>query len=483
MQKSKLTLAVIGALFAMSAEAGTYVLQANKWGAAQEAAVAAAGGRVVYASAGAGIAVVDSDNADFASSMKASRTVTDVDADVVLNFEKPVVSDPIELSIANPGAETFAPQQWALRAVQAPEAWAATGITGQGVRVAVVDGGVYAAHVDLREKVDLAYSRNFTAPSGATAGGCTNAPTNWNCDTGTFWHGTHVSGIIAANATGANQNVGTIGVAPNATIISVKALHNGSGSFGWVIAGMLYAATPIAEGGAGADIINMSLGAETPRKQNGGLVAALNRAVNYATARGSLVVVAAGNSGYDMDKPPSAVQVAPGVFEPLGPSTIVVPAESGNAIAISATGPYDFAHGATNFTRPASYSNYGSFIWLAAPGGDFALPGNDICSYARNPAPTTGLQRCWALDMVISTVRGVDPPGGVTISSYGWAAGTSMAAPAVAGVAALIKQRFPNATPAQLKTKLAQSAVDLGKPGQDNFYGHGFVNALRAVTQ
>jgi subtilisin family serine protease len=479
MQKSKLTLAVIGALLATSAQAGSYVLQANKWGAAQEAAVAAAGGRVVYASAGAGIAVVDSDNADFASAMKASRTVTDVDADVVLNFEKPVVSEPVEASIANAAAETFGPIQWWLRAVQAPDAWAATGITGQGVRVAVVDGGVHAAHVDLREKVDLVRSRNFTVPSGSTAGGCTSAPGNWNCDTGTFWHGTHVSGIIAANASAPNQNVGTIGIAPNATIISVKALHNGSGSFGWVIAGILYAATPIAEDGAGADIINMSLGAETPRKQNAGLVAALNRAVNYATARGSLVVVAAGNSGYDMDKPPASVEVAPGVFEPLGPSTIVVPAESGNAIAISATGPLGFGLGATDYSRPASYSNYGNFIWLAAPGGDFALPGSAVCTYQRNNPTTTALQLCWVLDMVISTSRG----SGASISSYSWAAGTSMAAPAVAGVAALIKQRFPNATPAQLKTKLAQSAVDLGKAGQDNFYGHGFVNALRAVTQ
>jgi subtilisin family serine protease len=58
-----------------------------------------------------------------------------------------------------------------------------------------------------------------------------------------------------------------------------------------------------------------------------------------------------------------------------------------------------------------------------------------------------------------------------------------MATPAVAAVAALIKQRFPNATPAQLKTKLAQTADDAGKVGQDNFYGNGYVNAYRAVTQ
>jgi subtilisin family serine protease len=473
MQKSKLTLAVIGALFATTAHAGSYVLQANKWGAAQEAAVAAAGGRVLYASAGAGIAVVDSDNPDFAAAMKASRTVTDVDADVVLDFQMPKVSEEtmVDASILNPAGETFWAAQWAPRAVQAPEAWAA-GYTGLGVRVAVVDGGVHATHVDLVGRVDTERSRNFTSPSGATAAGCTNLPGNWNCDRGTFWHGTHVEGIIAAGA----DNVGILGIAPRSTIISVKALHNGSGSFGWVIAGMLYAADPIAEGGAGADIINMSLGAETPRRQNAGLVAALNRAVNYANARGALVVVAAGNSAYDMDKPPASVEVSPGVFAPLGPSTIVVPAESGAAIAVSATGPLGFGHGATDFSRPASYSNYGNFVWLAAPGGDFMLPGNAVCSLPRAPSGSI-IQLCWALDMVMSTVRGT------TNGNYNWSAGTSMAAPVVAGVAALIKQRFPNASAAQLKTKLAQSATDEGKPGQDNFYGHGFVNAYRAVTQ
>jgi subtilisin family serine protease len=81
--------------------------------------------------------------------------------------------------------------------------------------------------------------------------------------------------------------------------------------------------------------------------------------------------------------------------------------------------------------------------------------------------------------MVISSSRG----SGASNSSYSFAAGTSMAAPAVSAVAALIKQRFPNATPAQLKTKLAQSADDEGKVGQDNFYGRGYVNARKAVTQ
>ena len=89
-------------------------------------------------------------------------------------------------------------------------------------------------------------------------GGC--AATAYNCDTGTFWHGTHVAGIIAAidNATG------VIGIAPKATIVPVKALHGGSGSFGAVVAAVLYAGDHSATGGR-ADIINMSLGAVFPK--------------------------------------------------------------------------------------------------------------------------------------------------------------------------------------------------------------------------
>ncbi len=481
MQKSKLTLAVIGALFAMSAEAGTYILQANKWGAAQAAAVAAAGGTVLYASAGAGMAVVESSNPGFAQAVKATRSVAQVDADAVLNFDVPQSYGEVEaevgVSLTN---ETFWNVQWAPSAIQAPEAWNA-GFTGLGVRVAVIDGGVHNTHVDLDGRVDTGRSRSFVPapppPPPPAVPDPNPCQIRYNCDTGTFWHGTHVSGIVAARG---DNGIGTVGIAPDATIIAVKGLHSGTGSFGSIIAAILYSATSIEEGGAGAHIINMSLGAETPRRQNAGLVAALNKAVNYATANGALVIVAAGNSGYNMDKPPATVEVAPDVFEPLGPSTIVVPAESGNAIAISATAPIGWLLGATNFSTPTSYTNYGSFVWMSGPGGDTAYPGNENCAVARRPAGTGVVANpCWVFDLVFAPSRGA----GASISSYSWAGGTSMAAPAVAGVAALIKQRYPNATPAQLKTKLAQSASDVGKTGQDPMHGHGFVNALRAVTQ
>ena len=113
MQKSKLTLAVIGALLATSAEAGTYILQANKWGAEQAAAVAAAGGTVRYASAGAGLAVVDSDNANFLSALRSSRAVQLAVEDMPLQFKMPGSME-LESEAINPGNEGFWNAQWAV---------------------------------------------------------------------------------------------------------------------------------------------------------------------------------------------------------------------------------------------------------------------------------------------------------------------------------------------------------------------------------
>ena len=129
-----------------------------------------------------------------------------------------------------------------------------------------------------------------------------------------------------------------------------------------------------------------------------------------------------------------------------------------------------FALGATDFSRPASYSNFGSsLVYVSGPGGDFALPGEDLCTLPTTTVPVT--IPCWAFDMVLSTSR----------AGYTWSAGTSMSAPAVSAVAALIKQKDPGATPNKLKNKLKQSASDAGKKGHDNFHGHGFVNADAAV--
>ena len=128
--------------------------------------------------------------------------------------------------------------------------------------------------------------------------------------------------------------------------------------------------------------------------------------------------------------------------------------------------------GATNFSRPASYSNFGkSIVHFAAPGGDDVFPGNANCNVGGFVLP------CFVADFVIS-------PGSLAPDNTGYffADGTSMAAPAAAGVAALIIEKNGGPMkPAQVEAALRHSADDLGKPGKDEFYGHGFVNAFRAV--
>lgn len=447
-----LVFSVVVAVGAVSAQATprTYVVNAPHWGQDQAAAVAAAGGSVDFSHDGAGLAVVSSEADDFAARLRASGAFSSVDEDMVVEWQKPTQTVALEELAVTPNDHYYRYIQWAPQAVDAPAAWDA-GYTGRGVRVAIVDGGIHSTHIDLRTNLDVAASRSFV-PGFA-----------FNQDTGTLWHGTHVAGIVAA----ANNSIGSVGIAPDATLVGVKVLHSGSGSFGWVIAGILYAATPLAEGGGGADIINMSLGAVFPRGGGntgaGPLVAAMAKAVNYADRHGVLVVSAAGNDGLDLDQ---------------SASLISVPAESGSGIAVSSTGPVGFALGATNFRRQASYTNIGtSVIHVAAPGGDFALPGNAGCTLPFSTGSGSATIPCWAFDMVISTSRG----SGASISSYTWTAGTSMAAPAASAVAALIKQKNPGISLGELKAKLAQSADDEGKKGTDPVYGKGFVNAGRAV--
>lgn len=453
---SVLVVAVALASFA-SASATDYVLSANKWTNAQSAAVAAAGGTVVFSHGQSGIGLATSDAPDFLSRVNASGAFQTATADEVVQWQHPVADYTaaegeaigVEAAAINPSDDRFYPIQWAHAAVGSPAAWAA-GCTGAGARVAVLDGGIYTGHQDLQGAVDMACSASFV----------TGQP--FNNDTGNFWHGTHVAGIVGAR----DNNVGVVGIAPESTIIGVKVLHGGSGSFGSVIGGILYASDPAAFGAAGcarADIINMSLGAEFPKNNGGGpLVAALNKAVNFAASNGVLVVSSAGNSGIDFGQ---AANLA------------VVPGDSGSGLAISATGPIGWALGATNYDSPASYSNFGEgLIAVGAPGGDAILPGNAICTIPVSPGTVTNF--CWVFDLYLSTSRGTTAAG-----AYSWAAGTSMAAPTVSGVAALIVQNHPGISLGALKAKVLQSTTDSGKVGHDEFYGRGFINANLACQQ
>jgi subtilisin family serine protease len=428
-----------------------YVLMAaGAWKTAQDEAIRRTGGTVDFSHAASGLGSATSSDPGFLKRVMKGGAFAKGAEDMMVQWQEPANEQivPVEDAVT-PGDDSFIDVLWNMTAIEAQGAWSA-GYDGQGARVAVIDGGLCPTHPDLAANIDVAASRSFVP--GFTYDQDTGGPT-------AFRHACHVAGIIAA----VDNTIGTIGVAPRATIIGCKALQGGSGTFGAVIQAILYASDPISEGGAGAHIINMSLGAtfalgggNTGAAQ---LVAALNRAVAHAASSNVLVVCSAGGGALDLDH---------------SGSTVTVPAQSAGAIAVSATAPVGFAvgwpGGATNFGDPASYTNYGrSAIWVSAPGGDSALPGSATCSIPPVTAP------CWIFDLVLA-------PGN-TSGGYFFVGGTSMAAAHASGVAALIVQRHPGISAGSLKTLLANSADDEGETGIDPYHGHGFVNARRAVTE
>jgi subtilisin family serine protease len=442
--------------FAVVGSGTSYVIlgQANKLPADLATRISQAGGTLTTTVGQIGVATATSSDPNFLKKASAIRGVETVAPDEMVQWIDPSerVVEAGDITDAGIGDDEtfFGGVQWSMPAIHAPEAWA-LGARGTGVRVAVIDGGLNNLHIDLNGSVDVARSASFV-PGFA-----------FNQDVGgagAFSHATHVAGIIAAQDNG----VGTIGVAPRATIIGVKVLQGGSGSFAAVIAGIVYAATPISQGGAGANVINLSLGALFPSQGRGNaqLAVAIGRATTYAYEQGVTVIAAAGNNAVDLDHTANL---------------IFVPAQSPHVISVAATGPVGFATGANNADTPASYTNFGqSAITLAGPGGnDTYQPATQICSRPRFPAGSV-VTNCFVFDFVIS-------PGTLgNTGGYFFAEGTSMAAPHVAGVAALIIEHAGGSMhPAWVAAALRASADDLGKPGNDAFYGAGRVNALRAV--
>ena len=425
-----------------------------------------AGGEIVKSYPQIGVSVAVSNSSDFLTKARAISSIESVTPDFILQYttEPEFAGEVTSLDLGNISAtaEPFDYQsaifdgfQWAPASIDAPTAWD-NGITGEGVRVAVIDGGIHSTHFDLAPNLDVASSIS-TVPGF-----------NFNEDVGTFWHGTHVAGIVAASGFGA------VGIAPKATIIGVKSLHNGTGAFEWILEGLLYAATPQSMGGAGAQIINMSLGASIPYRDEWAdkefrdafreLQKIYDMATRYAYQNGVTVIAASGNGATNYD-------VAKSLYK--------LPAENQHVISISSTGPVGWALGATNFTQPAYYTDFGkSLISFAAPGGSAGLLVVDgfagSCTVVGTSRTITN--PCYAFDMVLSTIRGT------TDGSYSWSQGTSMASPAVAGVVALMMEASGGTMePGLVKNRLTETATDLGRPGKDEYYGQGYVNAAKAI--
>lgn len=277
-----------------------------------------------------------------------------------------------------PNDTYFTPSyQWGPYKIQAPTAWDRT--RGNGIRVAVLDTGVQYDHPDLSGKVVKGYNyveRNWD-------------PYDYN------GHGTHCAGVVAAAT---NNGMGIAGMAPGAHIYAVKVLDNrGSGSLANIANGIIHAADN------GSKVISLSLGGTSGSTT-------LENAVNYAWNKGAVVVAAAGNAGNTVRNYPAAYS---------------------NAIAVAATDQND---------RKASFSTYGSWVDVAAPGVDI------LSTYPNN--------RLVYLN------------------------GTSMATPHVAGQAALLAAQ--GRSNSNIRAAIQNTADQVS--GTGSYWKYGRVNAARSVN-
>ena len=431
---------------------------------AAEQAVRQAGGRVVHAYPQIGTVLAYSSTVDFApvarlapgvAAVGATRTAPMPDAGsdaeaagatVPGSASGPPAQDARALDDDTPpAADPGGLPQWNLR-MMGPGA----GVRRPGLRnvvVAVLDSGVDDTHPDLRDVVDPARSASCaTGVPDRSAGAWRPDP-----DVGESGHGTHVSGIIAADRVGD----GVVGVAPGARIAAVRLLGPAGQYYTEnMVCGFLWAADH------GARVINDSYFAD-PWKYNcpndpdqAALTAAVGRAVAYAQRKGAVVVASAGNDAQDLDgartddrSPNDRVAGAPQLSRRLGADCIRLPGGLPGVLDVTAVD----ADGSLS-----GYSNWGEgWVQLAGPGGD------------PDGGPAQAVVSDW--------------PGG----GYAALAGTSMSAAAVSGAAAVEAARHPGDSSAQLARQLERDALPedcpsghvggAGCPGAA-YYGYGLVD-------
>lgn len=332
-------------------------------------------------------------------------------------------------------------KQWHFPIINLPDAWDMTtgARPGHDVIVAVLDTGIAANHPDLDGQLVPGYDFVASIDVALDGDGIDPDPVDpvVYSQLGTTlssFHGTHVAGTIAAAS---NNEIGVAGIAWQARVMPVRVLgENSSGTVYDVLQGVRYAAGLPNDSGRlpaqPADIINLSLT---------GTVYSQIAETTYAEARaaGAILVAAGGNRG------------SGGAVYPAGyPSVLGVGAVGANKYRLS-------------------YSSYGSGIDLVAPGGvDFRDDNFD------------GLP-----DVIYSTMGNLNTNQKKADYNYGYKSGTSMSAAHVSGVIALMEAVDPegNLTPGELDSLLRSGLLteDLGAPGRDDYYGHGLIDAYRAV--
>lgn len=324
--------------------------------------------------------------------------------------------------------DTYIEDQWGAQKIAASEVWHEYNTTGFGIKVAVIDTGVDLEHEDLQcpGKLEVWPNAEIRPPNQSDG-----SPDD---DRG---HGTHVAGIIGACS---NNATGMIGVAPDATLVPIQALRSGG-------------STPVPTIGAavvravnfGAHVINLSLGTNAASTYVFDPDQA-DFALEYAHRSGVVIVAAAGNDTLPLCN---------------------YPAKHPNVLCVGATDPNDVrTYYSSGPNKPAEDRSVTPGV--VAPGG------------------TSVPVFCGAYDFDILSLW---PPERDTCDEgrlgYRDTAGTSMAAPHVAGLAALLYDRLGGVRSEENAQRVTDAIVstadDLGLPGPDPLYGYGRVNATRAA--
>ena len=425
------------------------------------------GVEVVHEMDGVDYAVVRGD----ADALDRSNVVKDYAPDIEVTLDRPDVPDELAGSRgiydvpASFNDTDLYPLEWDKQVQDIREAHEIA--RGEGTRIAIIDDGVYADHPDLN--VNEGLSANFSGDDNGTGALFDD-------------HGTHVAGTAAA----IDNGTGVVGTAPGAEILDLRVFSGPTASFGSILAAIVYATA------AGADVANLSLGAyPIPRQGIGSFYGgALNKIMTFANSNGTLLVIAAGNDSANLQQDKNLISL---------------PNEGAQGLSVAATGPEGLFLGDGDFlspsavddppVSPAYYTNYGTNdIVLGAPGGDLDL-GALAAFRASDPGLTLGeLRRLigdWVLSTTFETPAGeapadengdglIDAPPSAKTARYGYKQGTSMAAPQVAGAAALVKSANPNYNANQVESALKRAASV--PDGYDKaFYGAGFLNVVDAL--
>jgi subtilisin family serine protease len=401
----------------------------------------------------------------------------------------PAAADLCEVSYPGVmGPDELSPCQWDMEVINAFAAHEKA--TGRGVTVGVIDGGIDFTHPDLPgDAIDVDLSCSFIFSDTPTAdpkevanGDCTNKGAVQDLQ----GHGTHVATITAARSNG----IGIVGVAPEATIIGLKACTIAGFCFADSVAAALRYA-----GDQRLDIVNLSLFAdpflyfcanEAGQKE---VLKDLKDAARYAQQRGVVIVAAAGNEADDLghptiddispDWPPDTAEV-----RRVRNNCRVTPAELPGVVTVSAMG----------VNTLADYSNVGGPVDVTAPGGDALQTPTTVFGRGRILAGWSSTDETGQWEALAAANRAVVSGGG----RYVWIAGTSMASPHAAGVAALLRQRHPDSSQGSVAAWIRQTATPLACPddwpedderqctggiGNTSFFGKGMVNAEAAASR